>query len=73
MKIWGLYSSRVDPYHDHELLEVFDSEELAETVRANLIGKQARRDMHGWNWEDDEDFPDLLVRPLTLRRQGGEV
>ena len=67
MKIWGLYSARVDPYHAPELIEAFADQEVAETVRANLIGKQARRDMHGWVWEDDEDFPDLLVRGLELR------
>lgn len=66
MKVWGLYSARVDPYHAYELIEVFADQETAEAVRDNLFNKQAGR-QYGWSWEDDEDFPDLLVRPLEIR------
>lgn len=69
MKAWGLYSSRVDPYSSHDLVELFADEATAETARANLIGKPIHRDawLDRWVWEDDEDFPDLLVRPLEIR------
>lgn len=63
MKVWVLWSSRVDFYSDHEVVALFRSRKLAETVRAGLIGKQCNRGMAGLCWEDDEDFPDLYVRP----------
>lgn len=75
MQVWGLYSSRVDPFHSWELLAVFTSQELAETVMANLIGKpvdpRRSRAFDAWPvlWEVDEDdpeFSDLHVRPLEM-------
>lgn len=73
MKAWGLYSARVDPYQSHDLLDVFTDQEVAETVRVNLIGKPVDphrpRSLDAWPtvWDDDEDFPDLYVRPLEVR------
>lgn len=67
MNAWALWSSRVDMYGEPELLAVFADEAVAETVKAGLIGKQRDRTMHGWPWEDDEDFPDLYVQPVVVR------
>lgn len=66
MKVWALWSSRVDPYSAPDLVEVFADEATAERVRAELIGKPHSHGMR-WPWEDDEDFPDLYVRPLEVR------
>ena len=69
MKVWGLYSTRVDPYHSWELLAVFASQELAETVMGNLWGKPAKQysGLYLW-WQDPDDpeFSDLIVRPLDV-------
>jgi hypothetical protein len=65
-KVWALWSSRVDPYSEHELVGLFAAEDVAETVRANLIGKPRNRDYLFGRWADDEDFPDLYVRPLDV-------
>lgn len=72
MKAWGLYTSlHVDPYHRHELVEVFADEATADQAREGLIGKPVDRTWaaHEWclRWKDDEDFPDLYVRPIELR------
>lgn len=67
MKVWALWSSRVDPYSAHELVELFVLREDAEAAKEGLIGKpRFQPDLFGV-WEDDEDFPDLYVRPLDLR------
>ena len=77
MQVWGLYSSRVDMYHPWELLALFASQELAETVMANLFGKPVdphrSRSFDAWPvlWkfdEDDPEFSDLQVRPLGVHR-----
>lgn len=65
MKVWALWSSRVDTYSAHELIDLFTSGEVAERVRDALIGKPRYRDL-GLPWEDDEDFPDLYVRPIEV-------
>lgn len=67
MKVWALWSSRVDPYSSHELIDLFTSQEVAEQVRAELVGKLRYPTLSYLVWEDDEDFPDLYVRPLDLR------
>lgn len=69
MRAWALWSSRVDPYSPHELVELFADQDAAEQVRHGLIGKPVHRDawLHRWVWEDDQDFPDLYVRPLEIR------
>lgn len=68
MKVWALWSSRVDPYSEHELVAVFAQEATAEAVKAGLIGLPT---VPGYGmrllWKDDEDFPDLYVRPVDLR------
>ena len=68
--VWGLYSSVVDYGSGHELVEIFAREEAAAAARDGLIGKP----IYNWPsgpgknvWKDDEDFPDLYVRPLDLR------
>lgn len=66
MKAWGLYSARVDTYSAPELIELFADEATAERVKAELFGKQRGRS-YGGLWEDDEDFPDLYVRPVVVR------
>ena len=65
MKVWALWSARVDMYSQPELIELFADPETAETARVNLIGKQSRRDAP-WAWQDDEDFPDLYVREVEI-------
>lgn len=69
MKVWALYSRRVEFFSEHELIDLFASEEEANSVRSMLAGYLAYRSGSG-KWEDDEDFPDLYVRPVELR--GGE-
>lgn len=66
VKVWALWSSRVDTYSAHELIGLFAEQETAEQVRDALVGKPRSRDL-GLPWEDDEDFPDLYVRPLEIR------
>ena len=66
MKIWALWSSRVDPYSNHELMQLFTSQEVAEQVRAELVGKLMYPTLGYLIWQDDEDFPDLYVRPVEL-------
>jgi hypothetical protein len=67
MKVWALWSSRVNPYSAHELIDLFVLQEEAERVKAELIGKPSHQGLSGLLWGDDEDFPDLYVRPLDLR------
>jgi len=67
VKVWALWSSRVDPYSNHELIDLFTSPEVAEQVRDGLIGKLMYPDLGFLRWKDDEDFPDLYVRPLEIR------
>lgn len=72
MRVWGLYSSHVDPYHEHELIDLFASQELAETVMAELIGKRRGPGSPAYDvWYADPDgddfFGDLHVGPLELR------
>lgn len=64
--VWALWSSRVEMYSSHELIEVFADQETAEAARVGLIGKPRYRGS-GVLWEDDEDFPDLYVRTLEIR------
>jgi hypothetical protein len=68
MRAWALWSSRVDPYSNHELIEVFTYRADADAVKEALIGKQrdALSSLFG-SWQDDEDFPDLYVRPIVIR------
>lgn len=72
MKVWALYSARADMHHPHELVALFASQELAETVMANLWGKpvdpRRSRTFDPWPvvWTDDEDFPDLHVGSLEV-------
>lgn len=66
MKVWALWSSRVDPYSAHDLVELFADEETAARVRAELIGRLRARDHLFGVWVDDEDFPDLYVRPIEV-------
>lgn len=63
---WALWSSRVEMYSEPDLIEVFAKKETAEAARVGLIGKPRYRGS-GVLWEDDEDFPDLYVRPLEIR------
>ncbi len=70
MRAWALWSSRVDLYSPHELIEVFADQAVAEAARDGLIGKPRDwRRLPPWkdSWEDDEDFPDLYVRPIVIR------
>jgi len=67
MKVWALWSARVDPYSHHELIDLFASQDVAEQVREGLIGKPVYPDILFDAWKDDEDFPDLYVRPLHVR------
>ncbi len=69
VKIWGLYSSRVDPYDRWELIELFSSEEQARLARDLLTGQ-----LMDPNWlavwkecPDEPEFDDLHVRALDLR------
>jgi hypothetical protein len=66
VKVWALWSSRVDVGSEHELIQVFTYRADADAVKAGLIGKPRYRDMR-LPWEDDEDFPDLYVRPIEVR------
>lgn len=72
MKVWALWSSRVDPYSAHDLIELFTYRYDAEAVKAGLIGKPrvplpVRGADHLFGvWADDEDFPDLYVRPIEV-------
>lgn len=66
VKVWGLYSSQVGTCSPHELLEVFAEQADAEACRDGLLGNRVSRLVVNWVWEDDEDFPDLYVRPLDL-------
>lgn len=66
-RAWGLWQARSGAYEPAELLEVFTDQETAETVRDNLFGKQRTRLVRNWVWEDDEDLPDLYVRPIEIR------
>lgn len=66
MRIWALWSSRTEMYSEPELLDLFVLQEEADAVKAGLIGKPRYRGMR-LPWGDDEDFPDLYVRPLELR------
>jgi hypothetical protein len=66
VKVWLLWSSRVDPYSAWDLIDVFADEKVAEQVKAGLIGKPRHRDRLFGVWDDDEDFPDLVVRPHRL-------
>jgi hypothetical protein len=63
--IWALWSSRVDPYSEPELMQLFRYRYDADLVKSGLIGKPRHRHMQAL-WEDDEDFPDLYVRPVEL-------
>jgi hypothetical protein len=71
VKIWALWSSRVDPYAGWDLIELFVLHEDAEAVRAGLIGKQADQRGGAYLWHQDPDgvelFDDLHVRSLDLR------
>lgn len=67
MRAWGLYSTRVDYGCSHELVELFADEAIAEMVKAHLFGKLRYPGMSWLTWADDEDFPDLYVRPLEIR------
>lgn len=70
MKVWGLYSSRVDPYHRWELIELFTLESEARRVRDLLAGKPYDRHPFSWNWKVDDtesDFNDLHVCWMELR------
>ena len=67
MRVWALWSSRVDPYSAHELIALFTYRYDADAVKAGLIGKPRCRDRLFGVWVDDEDFPDLYVRPLEVR------
>jgi hypothetical protein len=63
-----LWSSRVDPYSAHELVELFAEHEVAEVVRAGLIGKPRYPGTRLLVWEDDdEEFPDLYIRSVEIR------
>jgi len=66
VKIWALWSARVDPYSAHDLIALFADGATAERVRAELIGRPRERDHLLGVWVDDEDFPDLYVRPLDV-------
>jgi len=68
MEVFGLWSARVDMYGQPELIELFADEQVAQEVKAGLIGKRRDRMILTWVWEDDEDFPDLFVGPLEVRR-----
>jgi len=65
MRVWALWSSRVDPYSAHELVDLFTYRSDADAVKAGLIGKPRYRGSLVL-WGDDEDFPDLYVRPLDV-------
>lgn len=71
MKIWGLYSSRVDPYDSWELIELFSDEKQACMVRDLLVGKVREPGMPTYcTWEDDggePEFNDLHVIERDLR------
>lgn len=67
MNVWALWSACVDTYSAHELIALFADQAVAEAVRDGLIGKPRYRGMHLVLWQDDEDFPDLYVRPLEVR------
>lgn len=64
--VWALWSSRVETYSAHELICLFSSEDVADQVRDALIGKPRDRAMLALTWEDDDDFPDLYVRPVAV-------
>lgn len=65
-RAWALYKAPAGAYEPPELLEVFADQAVAEAVRDNLFGRQRSRYLrHGW--QDDEDFPDLYVRPVEIR------
>jgi hypothetical protein len=64
--IWALWSSRVDPYSEPELIQLFRYRYDADLVKSGLIGKPRKRDHLFGVWQDDEDFPDLYVRPVEL-------
>jgi hypothetical protein len=68
VKAWALWSARVDMYSEPELIEVFTCRADADAVRDALVGKQrdAISRLFGV-WGDDEDFPDLYVRPIEIR------
>jgi hypothetical protein len=66
VKIWGLWSSRVDMYSEPELLGLFADRADAERTKAGLIGHPKARGLLYPVWEDDEDFPDLYVREMEL-------
>lgn len=66
MKVWGLFSSRVDTYSSHDLLDLFTQQAVAEAVRDGLTGMPVQPGLSSV-WEDDEDFPDLYVRPMEVR------
>lgn len=53
-------------YSHPELIAVFAGEATANTVRDALFGLPVGYRMPGLLWEDDEDFPDLYVRPLEV-------
>ena len=71
MRVWGLYSSHVGQYEAWELIDLFASEELARTVQAELIGKQAVQHGGAYLWykdpDGDEFFDDLHVSPIEVR------
>lgn len=71
MRVWGLYSSYVALYEPWELIDLFASQDLAETVKAELIGKRSAPHGGAYIWHEDPDgddfFDDLHVRPLEVR------
>lgn len=63
-KVWGLYSSRVDPYNSWELIELFDNKEQAYFVHDMLFGKKAYPSVFAPEWHENKyepEFSDLHV------------
>jgi hypothetical protein len=75
MKVWALFSARVDPYSERELVALFADRAVAEAVRDGLIGNPVWRNgpgsrVLGPTWHEDPDGDELLddlhVRPVEL-------
>jgi hypothetical protein len=66
-RVWALWSARVEMYSEPELVALFATEAVAHAVRDGLIGKPREPNSRLYGvWVDDEDFPDLYVRPVEI-------